>query len=211
MDGVHQIRVLEVLASRSLAGESAHVAALVAGLAPERFEIHLACSPEAPLADQFDRASITTHLLRTPGWLNWHACWQLRRIVSEARIDLVHVHGNRAGLAALLAARTRRAAYLCTVHGWEWLRCRDPISVHLIRAIEGMVTRRADLVVCLTPEDLVAGIRLGLVDPTRSRLIPDGAERSGRQSGWRPGDRPEMSADVAAIYEALVSLRTLSS
>jgi glycosyltransferase involved in cell wall biosynthesis len=84
---------------------------------------------------------------------------RLRRLL-RARADVVHAHGLRAGALSLLALTLlrggRRPAAVVTVHNAPPAAAGAPALVY--RLLERLVARRADLVLCVSP-DLEARMR----------------------------------------------------
>ncbi|MBU6429747.1 MAG: glycosyltransferase family 4 protein [Cyanobacteria bacterium REEB65] len=195
-----QIRVLEVLASGALGGGATHVAALARGLDPDRYDVQVACSPDGPLLSDLADAGIVVHPVRLFGRFNLGGVLALWRLISSHRIQIVHYHGTRAGLPGCMAARLTAAAGVYTVHGWACHPRRDPLSPGLARLVERTISHASDVVVCVSQGDLATGLKLGLVNPARSRVIPNGVDPENcivsgksleqrRELGLHPGQR----------------------
>jgi glycosyltransferase involved in cell wall biosynthesis len=120
------------------------------------------------------------------------AVLRLRRLLAQARPDVVHAHGLRAGgLAALALARPRRApALLVTVHNAPAASGAAGLAYGLLARI---VARRADAVTCVSG-DLAARLRrLGAHDGGRA-LVPAPAAS--------PPARPDIAAARASLGDA---------
>jgi glycosyltransferase involved in cell wall biosynthesis len=84
------------------------------------------------------------------------AVLRLRRMLRQARTDVVHGHGLRAGAVAALALRPvaragrgRAPALVVTVHNAAPAGAR---AAAVYRVLERMVARRADAVLCVSPD-----------------------------------------------------------
>jgi glycosyltransferase involved in cell wall biosynthesis len=84
------------------------------------------------------------------------AVLRLRRMLRRARTDVVHGHGLRAGAVAALALRPvaragrgRAPALVVTVHNAAPAGAR---AAAVYRVLERMVARRADAVLCVSPD-----------------------------------------------------------
>jgi hypothetical protein len=108
---------------------------------------------------------------------------QLRRLVREKRIDIVHAHEYKTDLLALLLARVERVVPLSTVHGWSghsqrelkvyypcdrWLLARYPRLIAVSTEIKNQ------LVASGARPDRVSVV-LNAIDPTVYKREPGGA------------------------------------
>ena len=117
------------------------------------------------------------------------AVFRLRRLLAQARPDVVHAHGLRAGgLAALALARPRRApALLVTVHNAPAASGAAGLAYGLLARI---VARRADAVTCVSGDLAARMRRLGAHDGGRA-LVPAPAAA--------PPARPDIAAARASL------------
>jgi glycosyltransferase involved in cell wall biosynthesis len=115
---------------------------------------------------------------------------RLRRLLANARANVVHAHGLRAGALAALATRpaAAKASLVVTVHN------APPAGARLAAVygvLERIVARRADVVLCVS-SDLEARMRgLGARRVARA-IVPAPASTDGvlAQAGLDPGGRP---------------------
>jgi glycosyltransferase involved in cell wall biosynthesis len=84
------------------------------------------------------------------------AVLRLRRLLAGCAPDVVHAHGVRAGAAAVLAltgaARGRRPALLVTVHNMAPSPAAGSMSGLVYLALERLIARRADAVLCVSAD-----------------------------------------------------------
>ena len=112
---------------------------------------------------------------------------RLRSALASSRPDVVHAHGVRAGafsaLALALLRRSARPALVVTVHNAP---PDGPRARFVYGALERICARRADLVLCASP-DLLARIRsLGAAS---AELFDVPAAAGGGPAGARPWSR----------------------
>lgn len=129
------------------------------------------------------------------------AVLRLRRLLAGFRPDVVHAHGLRAGgLAALALWPGRRPALKCRRRGSrEGAFPREPalvVTVHnappsgarlaaIYGALERLVARRADVVLCVSPDLSDRMRKLGARDVRRAAVAAPGWSAG---AGHRPGE-----------------------
>lgn len=164
------MRVVQVLAT-STGGVGTHVAELSRGLVADGVEVTV-CGPAAT-EERFDFTGAgaefqVVEIAPAPQPSDARAVSALRRAVTAADPDLVHAHGLRAGLVAVLAgrARTARRPLVVTLHNAVLSRgLRGGAS----RLAERMVVRSADVILGASSDLVERATRLGASD---ARLGP---------------------------------------
>lgn len=169
-----KIRILQVLASGAVGGGTTHLLSLVGGLDPERFELHVAASDDGPLLGDLARFGIRVHAVPMTRKLNPLAVLRLWGIILRERIDQVHFHGTRAGLAACPAALLSGRPRIYTVHGWSFHPRGSALLERLARALERGIASASQRVICVGESDRNLGLRLGVLAERQSRVIPNG-------------------------------------
>lgn len=120
------------------------------------------------------------------------AVLRLRRLLAAMRPDVVHAHGLRAGAFAALALLGRRPALVVTVHN------APPAGARLAAiygVLERLVARRADTVLCVSPDLSDRMRKLGADDVRRAVVAaPETASGARRPDDLtvlaNTGDRP---------------------
>ena len=115
---------------------------------------------------------------RVRGAHDGQATLRLRRLLSRARPDVVHAHGLRAGAAAALAlagphGRRRGPALLVTVHN---AAPDGAVSRAVYLALERLTARRADAVLCVSPDLAGRMRRVGARDVALTAVPAPAAE-----------------------------------
>ncbi len=182
------LKVLQLGTCGPLYGAERWILALVRNLDPARVESHIAViadepGGDAPLLDAALAAGFRGHRIEAPGRVNLRAVPALRELIRQHRIDVVHSHGYKADLIALLGARGTAAKTLATPHGWShdagW-------KLRGMEAMDRVLFRWFDAVAPLSP-DLAEGLRGGNV-----HLIPNGVDLTEIASAGLPP--PELQA-----------------
>jgi glycosyltransferase involved in cell wall biosynthesis len=132
------MRVLEVL-GQSTGGVGIHVAEVVRALdGTDDLELDVAAPRDlqVPMPKQVRAVPI-------PGGLRGHltAVRELQRVVDEGGYDLMHAHGLRAGMDAVLAGRRAGIPVLVTLHNLIVPEVSGGLAARLFRKVEPIVVR----------------------------------------------------------------------
>ncbi len=161
---MRRLKVLQLGGQGPLYGAERWILALVRNLDATQVESYVAAirdQPDGPmpLLDEAERLGFSAHVIEAPGRFNPAAIGQLRKLIREQQIDVVHSHGYKADLIALLAARGTACKTLATPHGWSrdagwklrqyerldralfrWFDAVAPLSPELMRGLRGKLT-----------------------------------------------------------------------
>jgi glycosyltransferase involved in cell wall biosynthesis len=187
-------RVVEVLAT-SAGGVGAHVRTIVPAIRAAGASVGV-CG--APATEQLFGFTATGADFRPVGISSGlapvadaRAVWHLRRATDGA--DLVHAHGLRAGLVAAAARRLAREGQrplVLTLH--NALQESSGARQRLLRAVEGMTIRAADLVLAVSSDLADNARRLGARDV---RVVPALAPALAPATRSRAEVREELGVD----------------
>jgi glycosyltransferase involved in cell wall biosynthesis len=190
-------RVALVLAS-STGGVGQHVASLVAGLSAAGATVTV-CGPAAT-EERFGftgrgAAFVPVEIPPDPRPGDARAVRALRRALDDARPDVVHAHGLRAGFVAALAGRRRRPR-LPLVVTWHNSVVAAGLRGRAGRLVERVVARSADLTLGASADLVRRAADLGAADarpgpvaapelpgPARSRAAVRAELGAGAQGG----------------------------
>ena len=119
----------------------------------------------------------------------------LRRIISDADPDVVHLHSSKAGLIGRLALRRRRPT-LYQPHGWSFYAATGPLGA-AATAWERHGARWADEIICVSEMESTRGRDAIGVQAT---VVPNGVDTS----WWAPRDRAEARSRLGVPAGALL-------
>ncbi|MGZ8751320.1 MAG: glycosyltransferase family 4 protein [Pseudonocardia sp.] len=159
-------RIVEVLAT-SAGGVGTHVRTIVPAIAAAGAVVEVCGAPATEALFGFTSVGAAFHPVGISSGLapvaDSRAVLQLRRATEGA--DLVHAHGLRAGLVAATARRLsgeRQRPLVLTLH--NALQESSGPRQRLLRAVEGMTIRGADLVLAVSSDLADNARRLGARD-----------------------------------------------
>lgn len=166
--------MLELIVSTELGGGPRHVYDLVMRLPRDKFFPSVAAPDNGPHFERFRAAGITIERVRLDG-LSPSALWQVMRIVSRQRVDLIHSHGKGAGLYGRLVARLTDRPSVHTFHGIH----RDGYgrgTRGLYAALERTLGRWSQAVIALSDEQREEVVTLGFASADRCVVVPNGID-----------------------------------
>ncbi|RSN16439.1 glycosyltransferase family 1 protein [Streptomyces sp. WAC 05977] len=145
------------------AGVAAVVLELSVAQRDRGWSVTVVCPPSGWLAEHTRSHRIAVRAweaTRSPGPRVIGETASLRRVLTELRPDVVHLHSSKAGLAGRLALRGSRPTVF-QPHLWSFETVRGPLR-QASTAWERLAARWTDLVVCVSDDELAAGRKAGV-------------------------------------------------
>lgn len=205
------------------AGTERHILDLADGLRSQAVRVQVACPKPSPLATQVEALGI--HVIPIPkrGLIDRAAVGQLRQLLRDGTIDLIHSHNGRTSLIAAMAVRSaKKGACVATQHFLEpnhatqkgikgalfriahhWVGARTAHFIAISQAAcDGMLSRRE------APGSKITVVPNGIADPDLSLLRPVDQVRG--ELGVAEGQplvvcaaRLEKEKDIATLIAAM--------
>lgn len=137
-------KILQTIRQGKIGGGERHVLDLVRGLDRRQFQSVVLSFSDGPMVSQLRAQGVTTYVIPTRLPFNPLVARQVRRIIANEGIDLVHAHGSRAASNVYRAAGQTQVPLLYTVHGWSFHPSLKPWLFRLRHQAEGFLTDVAD-------------------------------------------------------------------
>lgn len=110
-----KINIFYVIADSSLTGAPRHLLSLVKNLDMKDFTMSVIL-PQGPLADELKKIKINTFLVPMKHRADMGAVNRIKKLLIKYDPDIVHIHGDRAGLFARMAAKGLPIKVIYTEH-----------------------------------------------------------------------------------------------
>jgi glycosyltransferase involved in cell wall biosynthesis len=152
-----KIKILHTIRQGDFGGGETYLYNLVSRLNKTVFEPLVLSFTEGPMVDKLRQDGIKTYVVPTLRPFNILKYLEISRILKEEQIDLLHIHGTRAGTNTLIPALAGKIKILYTVHGWSFHTGNSSIATQLRKLSERFLTRYAHFTICGSEADLQQG------------------------------------------------------
>ncbi|MCJ8163624.1 glycosyltransferase family 4 protein [Pontibacter sp. E15-1] len=145
-----KIRVLETIRQGKVGGGETHVLDLVEELDKERYEPVVLSFTDGPMVDRLARMGVRTHVIPTERPFDYTKWKEVKTLLQDEKIDVVHAHGTRANSNVFWPSKSLRLPLIYTVHGWSFHADQAPL-IKLYRTLgEKFLLRNATQAVCVS-------------------------------------------------------------
>ncbi len=192
------MRVLEICEPPD-GGAAVNASTLALRLAERGAEVEYAGPPRALPYEELEAAGIPVHRLPlAPSFFNTRAdiaaLRAIRSLLNGGGFDIVHLHSAKAGVLGRLAAIGGDARVVYSPHSFPFVGDLPRPRIALTTALERVLARRCDAIVCVCDWELRLGRARGL-KPRRGLVriyngvepFPDGVEPARELSEWAGG------------------------
>jgi glycosyltransferase involved in cell wall biosynthesis len=173
------LRVLHLICPTGYYGAERWVLAQARHLPPARVEAHVAATregddPRPEILRRTEEAGLPAHEIRLTGRFDLRAVRRVAALAEHVGADLLHPHGYKSDLLAVLAGRRIGRPVLSTPHGFEKAL---GVRLRLYLAAGRWALRRCDLVAPLATE-LATQLEAMGVASERIHLVENGVDLS---------------------------------
>lgn len=122
-----KISIVYCIADSSLTGAPRHLLSLVGNLDARDFSVSVIL-PQGPLAEELNRKKVTTFLVPMRSRSDMAAVNAIKKLLIKYDPDILHIHGQRAGLLARIAVKGLPIKVIYTEHTWtKDFRLENPL------------------------------------------------------------------------------------
>jgi glycosyltransferase involved in cell wall biosynthesis len=168
----HRPKILEAI-SEGVGGGAKHVYDLVCHL-EGAFSFSVACPDNGPYFGKFQDLGVPVFEIPFTA-LSPRSFRQLRRMTQLDGIELVHVHGRKAGLYGRLACLFADTPVVYSFHGLHYQK-HSVLLRTLSVAVERALARRTDRFINVSSSERRDCLALGLMAPERSLVVCNGID-----------------------------------
>lgn len=167
------MRVLQLISSGGMYGAEAVILNLARGLnaSGHHSTLGVFANGDVQLHHVALANHLESHVLPCAGQFDPGMLKQLRELVREHNIDVVHAHGYKADVYAYVAFRGTRTALVSTCHNW----LNTDLKVRAYGALDRFVLRRFSAVAVVS-KALATTLEGAGLDATKLQLIPNGID-----------------------------------
>ncbi|MBB5637365.1 glycosyltransferase involved in cell wall biosynthesis [Pedobacter cryoconitis] len=152
-----KIRILQTIRQGKVGGGETHVLDLVKELDKDRFESVILSFTDGPMVDKLKADGFKTYVVHTEKPFNYKVWKDVKKILTDEKIDLIHAHGTRANSNTFYPAGQLKIPIVYTVHGWSFHPDQQPV-VKLIRTLsERFLVKVASQTICVSESNFREG------------------------------------------------------
>ncbi|HYZ85187.1 MAG TPA: glycosyltransferase family 4 protein [Bryobacteraceae bacterium] len=188
------MNVLHLISSEGFYGAESMLVSLASASAQYGCTCHVGVfrhlqSPHTEVAARAEVLGLSTCLIDCKGRFDFGAVQQIRRIVVDRQIDVIHAHGYKADLFAYLAAFRVDVTLVSTCHNWPDRR----FSMRAYAALDRLFLRQFDWITTPSPE-VAEILKHSGVHAARVTFVRNGVDTARFRPGL-PDRRAELGCD----------------
>jgi glycosyltransferase involved in cell wall biosynthesis len=173
-----KLKVLEVIRQGDVGGGESHVLELVRGFRPEKVEpVVLAFTP-GQMIDTLRAEGFTCYVIETRKPFDTHIQQEIRRIITQEGVQMIHAHGSRAASNIFWLAFRMRLPLIYTVHGWSFHQDQGQLTYRLRAWSEKLICAFCSHIICVSESNRVSGTEAFGLKPRHTTVIENGINLS---------------------------------
>lgn len=201
------MNVLHISESAGIGGDETNLINLLSHLDRWEFNVHVVVFAEGELTQKLKELKIPYTMLSSVG-LFAHQIWrELRQIMEEHQIELIHTHGSKAAFHALICSRKLNIPVVRTIHRWPFYYQKNFFKKKFYRLLEKQITSRTTHNIAVS--ECVANSGLQYLGLDNFQVIPNGVDTSLFHPG-QPGKISKTSLGIPASRTVVGFMSRLS-
>jgi glycosyltransferase involved in cell wall biosynthesis/2-polyprenyl-3-methyl-5-hydroxy-6-metoxy-1,4-benzoquinol methylase len=120
MNQTRKIKVLEAIRQGEVGGGETHILNLVENLDVSIFEPIVLSFTTGQMIDSLNEMGVKNFVIPSTKAFDFSKWKQVKKLMQQEQIDIVHVHGTRANTNVYWAAKSLKLPVIYTIHGWSF-------------------------------------------------------------------------------------------
>ncbi|MEW6100988.1 MAG: glycosyltransferase family 4 protein [Candidatus Omnitrophota bacterium] len=177
-----RVKVLFIHTLPVVSGSGLHALTTMQGLKYKGYEVEFACAPGGPLNEEVIKSGITfrpiKHFVHEINvFSDLAALFELIALMRKHKYDIVHSHNSKAGFLSRLAAKIAQVPIIIhSIHGFAFHEYEKPPRRALFILLEKLAAHFADMLIAVSTPLMEWGLRLGIGEAKKYRVIYSGIE-----------------------------------
>ncbi|MET0466847.1 MAG: glycosyltransferase family 4 protein [Chitinophagaceae bacterium] len=168
-------KVLQCIRQGKIGGGESHLLNLVESLDRSQFDPVVLSFTDGPMIKTLEDMNVKTHIIHTERPFDFTKWKQVRSLLVEEKVELIHAHGTRANSNVLWAARSLGIPVIYTIHGWSFHQDQGMLLKNMRVMGEKYLTRKTDVNISVSVSNQRAGQEL--IRGFQSRIINYGIDQ----------------------------------
>lgn len=171
-------RVLQIINTARIGGGMRHLLSLMKHLSQSDFEVFLATDGDSVLIDEAKQAGAKVIFLPMMGSkFNLLPVLKIIKLIRKYKVDLIHMHGTRAGFYGGLACKIlgfKKTIY--TVHGFSFNKDVRRLEKFFFLNVEKLLSRLNTVLISVSETDRKMAVETGICLPNKIKTICNGVD-----------------------------------
>lgn len=150
------INVLEVIRQGQVGGGESHLLDLIAGF-DERVNPIVLAFTGGQMIDELTRRGVRCYVINTAHPFDIRITKQIKKLILDENIQLIHAHGSRAASNVAFIARKLHIPMVYTVHGWSFHQDQSFLIKSLRAWSEKIICKLSRKVICVSESNWITG------------------------------------------------------
>lgn len=168
------VKILHCIRQGEIGGGETHLIDLISHLDPDRFKSSVLSFSDGPMVWSLRSRGIECFVIKTKRPFNIFIWNRVKAILTNHKIDLIHIHGTRAFSNAFFGALMNRKPIVYTVHGWAFNDFQVPVKRRFSILVEAFFTKVADTTINVSNDNKEAGRKY--IKSLKSEVIQNGVD-----------------------------------
>lgn len=159
MQNGKKIKVLEAIRQGQVGGGETHILNLVENIDKSIFEPVVLSFTDGQMIDTLNKNGTKNFVIPSTKAFDISKWKQVKKLLQDEAIDIVHVHGTRANSNIYWAARSLHLPILYTIHGWSFHDDQSWFVKHARIFVERWITRNTKYNISVSSSNQQTGIK----------------------------------------------------
>jgi glycosyltransferase involved in cell wall biosynthesis len=137
------VKVMECIRQGQVGGGETHMLSLIENMDRSRFEPVVLSFTDGPMVTRLREMGIKTHIIHTERPFDFSKWSQVKELMRQEQVEVVHAHGTRACSNVMWASQSLGLPVIYTVHGWSFHPGQSPLVRQIRMMGEQYLTGRA--------------------------------------------------------------------
>jgi glycosyltransferase involved in cell wall biosynthesis len=170
------VKVMECIRQGQVGGGETHMLSLIENMDRSRFEPVVLSFTDGPMVTRLREMGVNTHIIHTERPFDFSKWTQVKELMRQEQIEVVHAHGTRACSNVMWASQSLGLPVIYTVHGWSFHPGQSPLVRQIRMMGEQYLTGRAAVNISVSASNRQTGTRH--IRKFNSLVINNGIDRN---------------------------------
>ena len=150
-------KILEVIRQGQIGGGESHLYDLIYFLDKNKYEPVCLSFTDGEMITKLKQMGIRCHVIESQKPFDPHVQKQVKQLIQDEGIQIVHAHGSRAASNVLYTVKQMHIPFIYTVHGWSFHDDQSFLVRKLRSLSEKLICHYANDIICVSQSNADTG------------------------------------------------------